>query len=118
MAKAPGMFARGTESLEAWLANSQGLSEGFKFKREHNLKASDLFLSAMRLDPEWGIPVGGLAWTYREAVRRGWSDDAKGDCEKWFERLRTAVPWSVAGSICFNPVTLDRLEAVGATSPT
>jgi TolB-like protein/DNA-binding winged helix-turn-helix (wHTH) protein len=85
----------GTNDLDAWLLNTQGLAKGFEFKRESNRIARELFAEAARRDPDWAPPVSGLAWTYREALRRGWSDDAEADRAKWLrlaERCRELDP--------------------------
>lgn len=79
------VLSRGTHNLDAWLANFQGLAEGFKFERENNQKARNLFEQASKVDPEWAVPIGGIAWTYREAIRRGWSNNAEADRQKWFQ---------------------------------
>lgn len=81
-------LSRGTDNLEAWLLNIEALSEGFEFKRENNLRARDLYLEASKVDPGWAAPVSGLAWTYREAIRRGWSDNVAADRENWFQLAR------------------------------
>ncbi len=77
------LASAGTDDLDAWLANNEGLSEGFQFTRENNFKARDLFSKAAGHDPQWAAPIGGLAWTYREALRRGWSDDPDRDRMIW-----------------------------------
>ncbi len=78
-------LSRGTNNLEAWLLNVEALAEGFQFKRENNLIARDLFLAASKNDPDWAAPISGIAWTYREAVRRGWSNDVVADRDKWLQ---------------------------------
>jgi TolB-like protein/DNA-binding winged helix-turn-helix (wHTH) protein/Flp pilus assembly protein TadD len=75
--------SRGTDNLEAWLLNTEALAEGFTFKRGNTMKARELYRQAAELDPDWAAPVGGLAWTYREAIRRGWSTGVEADRAKW-----------------------------------
>jgi len=75
----------GTDSLEAWLLHTEGLAEGFRFKEESNQKARALFTAAMEIDPDWAAPLSGVAWTYREALRRGWSNDEAADRAQWRE---------------------------------
>jgi len=79
------ILSRGTDKLEAWLLSFEALSAGFEFKQESNMKARALYREASELDPEWAAPVAGLAWTYREALRRGWSTDAEADRARWLE---------------------------------
>lgn len=73
------IYSRGTDNLEAWLLNVEAMDEGFKFTPETNARARTLFQAAIDADPNWASPVGGLAWTYREAVRRGWSKSVEED---------------------------------------
>ncbi|WP_428645334.1 winged helix-turn-helix domain-containing protein [Roseibium sp.] len=79
------IVSRGTNNLEAWLLNTEALAEGFTFKRENTMKARQLYREAAQLDPDWAAPVSGLAWTYREAIRRGWSTDVMADRAKWLD---------------------------------
>lgn len=79
------VMSRGTDNLEAWLLNTEALAEGFTFKRSNTMKARELFREAAELDPNWAAPVAGLTWTYRDAIRRGWSTDVEADRAKWFE---------------------------------
>jgi TolB-like protein/DNA-binding winged helix-turn-helix (wHTH) protein/Flp pilus assembly protein TadD len=79
------VVSRGTDNLEAWLLKTEALAEGFTFKRENTMKARELYRQASELDPDWAAPIGGLAWTYREAIRRGWSTDVGADRAKWLE---------------------------------
>jgi adenylate cyclase len=71
--------SRGTNNLEAWLLTVEASNEGFKFTPEANARARTLYQAASEADPNWAHPVGGLAWTYREAVRRGWSKSVEED---------------------------------------
>ena len=71
--------SRGTQNLDAWLLWVQGFNEAVNFTREGHARARELFEAASKADPNWGHPFGGIAWTYREAVRRGWSTDRERD---------------------------------------
>jgi TolB-like protein/DNA-binding winged helix-turn-helix (wHTH) protein len=82
------VLSRGTENLEAWLLNLEGIAEGFQFKLENNLKARELFSAAAKIDPDWAAPVSGIAWTYREAIRRGWTSNVEADRKQWLELAR------------------------------
>ena len=81
----------GTDSLEAWLLSVQAEQETFKFQRESNLRARRMYEAAARADPEWGMPEAGVSWTYREALRRGWSDDPDADRKRGIELARKAI---------------------------
>ena len=95
------VLSRGTNNLDAWLANFQGLAEGFKFKRENNQNARDLFEQASKLDPNWAVPIGGIAWTYREALRRGWSSNVEADRQKWLQLARKCKEMDPHFSGCY-----------------
>lgn len=92
---------RGTDSLEAWLLNIEAVAEGFEFKRENNMRARDLFLAASKVDPEWAAPISGLAWTYREAIRRGWSNDVAADRAKWLQFARECPRLDAEFYLCY-----------------
>jgi TolB-like protein/DNA-binding winged helix-turn-helix (wHTH) protein/Flp pilus assembly protein TadD len=94
-------LSRGTNNLEAWLLNVEAIAEGFKFKQEKNLIARDLFLAASKIDPDWAPPISGIAWTYREAVRRGWSNDAAADRDKWFQLAEKCAQMDVEFFGCY-----------------
>ena len=79
------LMSQGTDNLDAWLANVRGVAEGFKWTRENNYKARGLFEQASRADPDWAVPISLIAWTHREALRRGWSNNAESDRKKWLE---------------------------------
>lgn len=95
------MLSRGTDNLEAWLLNVEAIAEGFKFLREKNLVARDLFRRASELDPDWAPPVSGLAWTYREALRRGWSSDMEADRARWLELAQRCVEIDPGFPYCY-----------------
>lgn len=95
------VMSRGTDNLEAWLLNLEAVGEGFKFLRENNLAARELFRKASELDPDWAQPVAGLAWTYREAIRRGWSEDEEADRAEWLALGRRCVDIDPALPYCY-----------------
>ena len=95
------ILSRGTNNLDAWLSNVEGIGEGFKFRFENNLKARAHFTRSSLLDPEWAVPVGGLAWTYREAIRRGWSDNVEEDRIKWHQLARKCLEMDAQFSGCY-----------------
>ncbi len=48
----------------------------YKFaSKEENLKARNLFLEAVELDPQYGLAYAFLGWTYVFAAMNGWTDD-------------------------------------------
>jgi len=94
-------LSRGTNNLEAWLLHVEALAEAFKFKQENNLMARDLFLAASKIDPDWAAAISGMAWTYREAVRRGWSNDVTADREKWLQLAQKCVQMDAEFFACY-----------------
>ena len=91
----------GTKNLDAWLSYVEGFDEGFKFKLENNQRARELFVAASALDPEWAAPVSGQAWTYREALRRGWTDNADADREEWYRLAQKCLELDPRFSGCY-----------------
>jgi adenylate cyclase len=91
--------SRGTDSLEAWLLHTRGVTEAFKFNREANARARRIFKSAEKIDPGWAEAKTGIAWTYREAIRRGWSNDIKGDRKKGIELANQALALIQLGNL-------------------
>jgi len=85
------VLSRGTRNLEAWIFNTQATALGFKFTQDSMIRARELYSAAATADPEWANPVGGLAWTYYEHVRRGWSKSVKEDRERGMELARRAI---------------------------
>ncbi len=83
--------SRGTKNLEAWLLSVQASTEGFKFTPEGNNNARELYQAAHEADPNWANPLAGLAWTYREALRRGWSTSKEDDRRRGIELAQEAI---------------------------
>jgi TolB-like protein/DNA-binding winged helix-turn-helix (wHTH) protein len=75
-------MSEGTKSLEAWLLYVQGSAEMFKFNREANIVARNLFQNAVDIDPDWAYPLTGLSWSLRDAIRFGWSKSVESDRER------------------------------------
>jgi adenylate cyclase len=84
-------MSRGTRNLKAWLYNIQAQAEAFKFTHHANMRARELFTAATEADPNWAHPVGGLAWTYYEAVRRGWSKAKQEDIRRGIELAQKTI---------------------------
>jgi adenylate cyclase len=84
-------LSRGTRNLQAWLYNIQAQAEAFKFTPHANMRARELYKAAAEADPNWAHPVGGQAWTYYEAVRRGWSKSKEEDIRQGVELAQKAI---------------------------
>ena len=83
--------SRGTKSLDAWLLSIRGDAESFKFTRASNIRARELYQAAAKADPNWYRPLVGLAWTYREALRRGWSRSVQEDRKRGIELAQKVI---------------------------
>ena len=65
--------ARGTKNLQAWLLRTEGYGELVKFTRESQVRARELFEAAHEADPDWALPLGGIALTHWYEARMGFS---------------------------------------------
>jgi TolB-like protein len=58
------LFARGTESLEAYLRVLQGVELYWHYNSEDNSKARQIFEQAIELDPYYAVAYTRLGWTH------------------------------------------------------
>jgi len=65
---------KSTENFEAWSYFIRGRELYFKFKKEDNAKARELFEAAIKLDPEFAYAWGVLGGTHFLDAMRGWSE--------------------------------------------
>ena len=93
------ILSRGTKSLNAWLINVRAESEALKFDQEANARARELYQAASEADPNWALPYGGLAWTYREAIRRGWSKSVEKDRKRGIELAQRVIQMEPSSAI-------------------
>lgn len=93
------ILSRGTNSLDAWLLNVRAESEALKFNREANARARELYQAAAEADANWALPYGGLAWTYREAIRRGWSKTVEEDRKRGIELAQKVIQMDPSSAI-------------------
>jgi len=68
------MWAKGTDSLEAWRHVSKGISLFWLLRKEDNAKARELFKQAVELDPEYAAAWTWLAGSYLLDVALRWAD--------------------------------------------
>ena len=67
----------GTENLDAWGAYHRGLWHMYRFKRDDNLAATELFSRAVEIDPRFARAHAGLSFThFQEAFLRFSDNDA------------------------------------------
>ena len=83
--------SRGTTNLDAWLLRLQAMAELYKFTRESTVRTRELLQAAHELDPNWGRPLAGIAWSYWWEAKNGWTDDREGWIRKGIELAEQAI---------------------------
>lgn len=63
------------KSLSAYESYVLASSHWFKYSKEDNERARQLYRRARDLDPGWAEPYRGLAWVYINAYRWGWNQE-------------------------------------------
>ena len=69
----------------------KGWYEWYKFTREGNAAARELFELARKIDPNYARAYAGLAWTYSAEYDFEWADDYDKALRLAFENASTAV---------------------------
>lgn len=82
---------RYTHSVEAYDLLLEGLSSYQRSNREDNVRARQLYLQAIKLDPRFARAHAAVALTHTEDSRYGWSADAAASMRKAVEFARGAV---------------------------
>lgn len=93
---------RGTTNLKAWLLMIQGTEEGFKYTRESAVRARDFYQKAHELDPNWGIPLAGLAWMHWFEARLGFTDDRDAWIREGIDLAKRAIALDPRERIGYN----------------
>jgi len=70
------IWHRGTDNFEAWEYAVRGVSLYWRFKKESNAKAQELFKRAVDLDPSYTWAWTMLAWTHLVDARLGFSQSS------------------------------------------
>ena len=83
--------SRGTKNLRAWLLAVEGAGEFNKFTRESNGRARELYQAAIDADPNWAHALAGLAGTYWNTARFGWSPTRDEDIQKGIALAQRAI---------------------------
>ena len=65
---------RPPNSLDAWQAHHRGLWHMYRFDRDHNRQARDLFRQAIALDPTFARAYAGLSFTHFQDAFQGWEN--------------------------------------------
>jgi len=70
-------LSRYTDNLEAWQTVLLGAKIFRRYKKESNIRARELYINAIRLDPQFLPAYSGLAWAHFMDARMGWTDSRK-----------------------------------------
>ena len=85
------LSAKNPNSFTAYDYLMRGWYEWYKFTREGNAAALDLFEQARKIDPNYARAYVGLAWTYEVAFDYDWTDDYDKTLKLALEMASTAV---------------------------
>jgi len=69
------------ENLSAYDYWMRGRNIWFRFTKEANAQARNLWEKAIELDPNWGRPYGNLAWAHVNDANWGWSENPEKEME-------------------------------------
>jgi adenylate cyclase len=79
------MSAKSTENLEAWKNYIKGLELFEKISKEDNLKAKELFKTALKIDPKFVSALALIALTHLFDANFGWSKSPPVSAKRAFE---------------------------------
>ena len=85
------LSAKNPNNFTAYDYLMRGWYEWYKFTREGNAAALDLFEQARKIDPNYARAYVGLAWTYEVAYDYDWTDDYDKTLKLALEMASTAV---------------------------
>jgi adenylate cyclase len=85
------LSAKNPNSFTAYDYLMRGWYEWYKFTREGNAAALDLFEQARKIDPNYARAYVGLAWAYEVAFDYDWTDDYDKTLQLALEMASTAV---------------------------
>ena len=85
------LFARGTESLEAYLRFLQGLELYWHYNMEDNSKARQIIEQAIALDPEYPAPYVILGWTHWLDVWLRFGKSPRDSIKQGFQAAKKAI---------------------------
>ena len=80
-----------TRILQAYDYVLRGTTYHHRLTREDNVKAKEMFVRAIELDPDYAPAYAGLAWVLVHDSNQGWSTDPKASLELALEHARRAV---------------------------
>jgi adenylate cyclase len=85
------LLAKGTDNLEAYLKLLQGREHHYRFNKENNALARDMFQEAITLDPEYPKPYAFLGTTHLLDIWLGSSQSPRESLAKAFELAQKAI---------------------------
>jgi adenylate cyclase len=62
------------ENLAAYDYLLRGQEQYYRYKRDANLRAGEMYARAIELDPNYAAAYTGLGWVYQAKVAYGWTD--------------------------------------------
>lgn len=80
-----------TENMQAYDLVLRGREYRMNFTPECNLKARELYLKALELDPDYARAYASLVWTYLTSYDENWSDTPYDDLDKALELAKQGV---------------------------
>ena len=84
------VMRKGTKNLNAYDYWLRGRESWFRWTKEANAQAGALYEKAMKLDPSWARPYGGMAWVHVNDWRYRWSEDPETSLELALEMAQKA----------------------------
>jgi TolB-like protein/class 3 adenylate cyclase/cytochrome c-type biogenesis protein CcmH/NrfG len=86
------LFSKETDSFEAWLHNSKGVTYLDDWtKRENNVRARAQFEKAVKIDPNFASAWTGSAITHMIDAMLGWTDNPAESFRQFFELNQKAI---------------------------
>jgi len=98
-------LAHYTDNFEAWQTVLLGSKNFVRHKKESNIRARELYIKAIRLDPRFLTAYHGLAWTHFMDVRMGWTDSREKSIYQAVESANRALAiddtyWGAYSILC------------------
>ncbi len=79
------------QNLDAWDYYQRGISLLYKFTKEGNKRAREMFEKALALDPNYSQAFSGLAYSHHHDIWLEYTDSRENSVAKCLEAARTAV---------------------------
>jgi adenylate cyclase len=89
------------DNLDAWDLLKRGLSHYYRFTKEENLLARNLFLKAVELDPTYARAIAAVAFTYSTDLIYGFSNSPSETMKAQNECARRAVEHDASEPVAY-----------------